>query len=208
MKNKWVVLLILFFSFLGTTYITAQSISGKVYIDINFNGLFDGSDYGIGGIPIYLVLGCTSNGPKVDSVKTDNNGNYQFADMQTGNYSIHIRHDNGFPTIWSTLDQICCLDIVDSLSMETCDFGYIPPNCTSNPYSVDNLCDKAYVNPLCDLTLIGDFPCGQNPSVLGPWKDSLHCDGKFDNTTFFSFVAGSGNYNIGFTVFYLCWYWT
>ncbi|MBK7699548.1 MAG: hypothetical protein IPJ39_12855 [Saprospiraceae bacterium] len=49
---------------------------------------------------------------------------------------------------------------------------------------MDNLCDVAYNNPLCNLSVIGEFACGQIPSELGPWAGKQHCGGTYENTSF------------------------
>jgi hypothetical protein len=58
-----------------------------------------------------------------------------------------------------------------------CDMGYPPPNCTTNPYSVDNKCDDAYnESTYVTLTVIGDFSMGlwsESIYELGPWAESL-----------------------------------
>ncbi|MBK6497565.1 MAG: T9SS type A sorting domain-containing protein [Saprospiraceae bacterium] len=82
-----------------------------------------------------------------------------------------------------------------------CDMGYTRPDCTSNPYSVDNLCDVAYNNPLCDVSVISQFACGQIPSELGPWAGKQHCGGTYENTSFYGFIAGTGDYSIEFIIF-------
>lgn len=181
--------------------VQAQVIEGKVYIDFNANGQLDTTEYGFGGIQIYLYEGCQTNSPILDSVRTDSVGAYQFNNLPLGIYSVKVNKSDPKSPTSSSSPSYCCLELITTAIIERCNFGYPPPNCTSNPFSVDNFCDMAYANPLCNLTVIGDFACGQNPSILGPWKDSLHCGGKFQNTSFYSFVAGTGNYNIEFTVF-------
>ena len=51
------------------------------------------------------------------------------------------------------------------------------------------------------MAVIGDFACGQNPSVLGQWNNAAHCAGVYQNTSFYGFVAGTGSYQIQFTIF-------
>ena len=71
----------------------------------------------------------------------------------------------------------------------------------SNPYSVDNLCDDAYNNPYVNLTVIEEWPCGQNPSEFGPWLNQGNCNGVFPQYFFLWICGGTGDYQIEFTIF-------
>lgn len=179
-----------------------DSIKGKVYIDLDASGTFDATkDYGFRGAPVDLLVGCNST-VIFYSTTTDVNGNYSFINVPDGMYKVQIREGAVGAPSGTPSPQNCCVTL-DSFSPGNryCDLGYPPPDCTSNPYSVDNLCEVAYNNPLCDLRVIGDFACGQNPYLLGPWSDQAHCNGEYQNTSFFGFVAGTGNYSIQFTIF-------
>lgn len=201
MKNLFALFLTLYsFTWFEPT-LYAQVIKGKVYIDLNSSGQWDNSDYGFGGVQIYLYNGCLTNSPIVDSVRTADDGSYQFDDLPLGRYRVKVNINDPKSRLGSPSPSFCCLELASTSGIERCDFGFSPPNCTTNPYSVDNFCELAYDNALCNLTVIGDFSCGQNPSFLGPWNDSLHCGGKFQNTSFFGFIAGTGSYDIRFTVF-------
>lgn len=179
-----------------------DSIKGTVYIDLDASGTFDATkDYGFRGAPVDLLVGCNST-VIFYSTTTDVNGNFFFANIPDGMYKVQIRQGGiGAPSEYS-YPKDCCFNI-DSFypGNRYCDLGFPPPNCTSNPYSVDNLCEEAYNNPLCDLRVIGDFACGQNPTNLGPWAGTEHCGGEYQNTSFFGFIAGTGNYSIQFTIF-------
>ncbi|MFN8338559.1 MAG: T9SS type A sorting domain-containing protein [Saprospiraceae bacterium] len=179
-----------------------DTIKGKVYIDLDASGTFDAAkDYGFRGAPVDLLVGCTST-VIFDSTTTDVNGNYSFINLPDGMYTVQIREGGEGAPSSTPSPKNCCITL-DSFSPGNryCDLGYPPPDCTSNPYSVDNVCDLAYNNPLCDLRVIGDFACGQNPTYLGPWSGQKNCSGEYQNTSFFGFVAGTGNYSIQFTIF-------
>lgn len=75
------------------------SISGKVYLDANGNGLFDGSDAGIAAQTLNLTGyefganglddgGAGDDQPVARSVVTDNNGDYSFAGLLQGRYTV------------------------------------------------------------------------------------------------------------------------
>jgi hypothetical protein len=201
MKNLLTFILSVFSFTCFVSNVQAQVIEGKVYIDFNANGQLDTTEYGFGGIQIYLYEGCQTNSPILDSVRTNSVGAYQFYNLPLGMYSVKVNKSDPKSPTSSSSPSYCCLELISTSNKEPCNFGYPPPTCTSNPFSVENLCEMAYSNPLCDLTVIDQFACGQNPSILGPWKDSLHCGGRFQNTSFYGFIAGSGNYVIEFEIF-------
>ncbi|MBK8626497.1 MAG: hypothetical protein IPN86_13295 [Saprospiraceae bacterium] len=176
-----------------------QSIGGHVYIDYNSSGTYESTDKGIFSVKLYLYNKC-DNGLVVDSTNTDIDGNYSFQGLN-GDYTVKIDVNDPVYKNGNSFSQNCCFVINTQGQNEICNLGFAMPNCTSNPYSVDNLCDLAFDNPLLDLRKIGDFPCGQITSVLGPWPGQPHCGGIYDNTSFFGFVAGSGDYSINITVF-------
>jgi large repetitive protein len=68
---------------------TIQSfIGGRVWLDLNNNGLIDGSEVGIAGVIIELS-GTDSNGNTVTrQATTDDNGAYGFSQMPPGSYSL------------------------------------------------------------------------------------------------------------------------
>ncbi|HMT72237.1 MAG TPA: SdrD B-like domain-containing protein, partial [Saprospiraceae bacterium] len=176
--------------------------TGHVYIDYNSNGSFGSSDIAFPGVPVELKIGWPG-WAIFAKTKTDANGKYSFYNIPPGYYAVHI--PEGVPGVpsGSSNPRVCYLqvDSCTTTSVLECDFGYPPPDCTSNPYSVDNLCEMAYSNPLCDVSVIGEWACGQNPSEVGPWVGKKHCGGTYENTTFYGFVAGSGAYQFQFTIF-------
>jgi VCBS repeat-containing protein len=64
-----------------------KSVSGKVYIDDNNDGLYNGTDKPIAGVQINLV-GTGLLGPVNLQVMTDASGNYSFGDLAPGTYTI------------------------------------------------------------------------------------------------------------------------
>ncbi|MBK9580747.1 MAG: T9SS type A sorting domain-containing protein [Saprospiraceae bacterium] len=139
-----------------------------------------------------------NNGAMVATANSDNDGFYTF-NVTNGEYSVKV--DANDPISSNFGSYSCCFLINNASQNEVCNFGDDLPTCTPNPYSVDNLCEDAFNNPTFRLPFISDFACSQNPSFIGPWNGQLHCSGVYSNTTFFGFIAGSGNYNLDITVF-------
>jgi uncharacterized repeat protein (TIGR01451 family) len=65
--------------------IVPSSIAGTVYLDQNNNGVQNGADAGISGITIELL---NSVGSVIQTTTTDANGNYRFAGLDPGTYSV------------------------------------------------------------------------------------------------------------------------
>lgn len=182
----------------------APPITGSVFVDLNQNGLLDPIDLPLSGASVAAYPDCDKGQPPV-IVMTDDNGNYTFQGMLPGPP----------PTKWLIIidpgsDVSCDAPVAECVKLDPCKtmldpvlFPCPPPDCTSNPYSVDNICETALMNPLCDLRVIQDWPCGQNPQEFGPWLNQSQCSGGgvYHNTSFYGFVAGSGSYNINFTIF-------
>ncbi|TWU60560.1 Cna protein B-type domain protein [Rubripirellula tenax] len=64
------------------------SIAGKVFLDVNTNGIFDTGDTGIEGVSVRLT-GTDDLGTVVDrTVQTNASGDYVFAQLAAGTYSV------------------------------------------------------------------------------------------------------------------------
>ncbi|MCZ2105235.1 MAG: hypothetical protein OZ923_12150 [Comamonadaceae bacterium] len=65
-----------------------RTISGSVFLDVNNDGLMNGTDHGIGGVPITLT-GTDVNGNTITrSTTTQPDGSYSFTDLPEGTYTI------------------------------------------------------------------------------------------------------------------------
>jgi len=177
-----------------------SSVSGHVFVDLDGNGAYSGIDIPLEYVDIVLYPNCDTDALPFRT-KSDANGFYSFTNLP-------FHKDKWFIQIDPNSDVQCDGAIGECFEFLSCEGGTFefnfpctPPDCNSNPYSVDNNCQEAFNNPLCDLRIIGDHPCGQNPSVMGPWLNQEHCQGVFNNTSFYGFVAGSGDYTINFTIF-------
>ncbi len=68
--------------------LTLSSLSGSVFQDLNMNGTRDANDPGIAGVVVVLT-GTDASGASVDlTATTDRNGDYVFANLLAGNYTI------------------------------------------------------------------------------------------------------------------------
>jgi protocatechuate 3,4-dioxygenase beta subunit len=65
--------------------IRPASIAGRVFVDLNDNNAYDSGETLLSGVTIYLT---DSQGNRVATAQTDQNGNYSFVDLQPGTYSL------------------------------------------------------------------------------------------------------------------------
>lgn len=73
----------------GGANVNTSSIAGLVFNDANGNGVQDGSEVGMGGLSIHLHG--TAAGATVDiDALTDSTGNFQFASLASGTYSLAV----------------------------------------------------------------------------------------------------------------------
>ncbi len=184
----------------------APPITGYVFVDLNSNGSYDnGLDVPLGGASILAYPDCDKSQPPI-SVTTNDDGSYTFQGMLPGpppTKFLIIMDPNGEVDCDAPVSECVTLDPCGGM-LDPILFPCPPPDCSSNPYSVDNICQDALQNPLCDLRVIQEWPCGQNPTQMGPWLNQAQCQqagGVYHNTSFYGFVAGSGNYEINFTIF-------
>ena len=66
--------------------VAPSSLSGTVYLDQNNNGLVDGTDSGISGVTVELRNG--SGTTVLSTTTTDSSGNYNFANLAPGSYTV------------------------------------------------------------------------------------------------------------------------
>lgn len=71
---------------LGPTY----SISGRVFDDINKNGVFDSGEVGLSGQNI------STSGPAAKTTATDANGQYKIASLPAGQYQVSVQIPSGY----------------------------------------------------------------------------------------------------------------
>lgn len=183
----------------------SKTISGYIYIANNSNDIYDQNDFTLRNIKLDLFSGCQNNLPSspIATTFTNDEGIYYFYNLPLGEYTVRVDTEAPDTPKDSPNPHSCCIIITPATTGKEleCDMGYPPPNCSENPYSVGNNCDEAFKNPLCDLSVIEQWPCGQIPLLPGPWNGLTHCGDNFENTSFFGFVAGTGNYQIELIIF-------
>lgn len=68
--------------------VVLSSIAGKVFLDINNNGVINGADSGIAGETIELRAGADCTGSLVATTSTDAGGDYAFGNLEPGTYTV------------------------------------------------------------------------------------------------------------------------
>lgn len=83
----------------------AQSdISGKVWLDLDADGILEMGETGQVGIPVFLI---TCSGQFIQSSVTDNNGDYSFPGVTDGNYKLFFNTSIlGGPYVFSFYDNV------------------------------------------------------------------------------------------------------
>ncbi len=87
------------FHFSPPTTVGNYSIGNLVWLDANNNGVVDGSEAGIGSVPVRLY---SASGALVASTTTIANGQYVFAGLGAGDYRVEITPPTGFKTSTGT----------------------------------------------------------------------------------------------------------
>lgn len=70
------------------------AVSGRIFNDLNGNGLFDAGEQGVAGVTVNLLAAGTQN--QLRTTTTDAQGNYQFANLPAGTYDIQLVRPAGF----------------------------------------------------------------------------------------------------------------
>ncbi|MEM7579966.1 MAG: SdrD B-like domain-containing protein, partial [Cyanobacteria bacterium P01_A01_bin.80] len=105
------------------------SIGGTVFTDPNGNGVQDTNDAGVpnngeNGIDNITVTLRNSDGEVVATNTTDNNGNYQFADLPLGEYTVESSTPDNLS---ATTETILAANISnDNPNVNNIDFGFRP----------------------------------------------------------------------------------
>ena len=111
------------------------TIAGKVFFDANWNRQLDPAEQGIAGDTVYLDL---NNDGKFDagdvSTTTDSAGNYQFTDLEPGQYIVRevvpkgvfmTTPSNGYATEVVTANNVSSVDIGNQNAVVTQLSGYL-----------------------------------------------------------------------------------
>ncbi len=71
-----------------------RSISGKVWVDSNKNGIIDNNETGLEGVTLRLIN--TSSNNEEANTTTNTNGEYKFDGLPKGNYKVRIEHSDKY----------------------------------------------------------------------------------------------------------------
>ena len=97
-------------------------IAGKVFFDANWNRQFDPAEHGIAGAAVYLDMNNDGIFDAGDfSASADSSGNYQFTNLEPGQYVIREATPNG--TFVTTPSNDYATVVVTSNSVTTVNFG-------------------------------------------------------------------------------------
>jgi hypothetical protein len=110
------------------------TISGKKFNDVNGDGILDANDVGVQNWKIKI------SGAATDSALTDANGNYTFANLAAGNYSISEEMQTGW---MQTLPQSGAYDV-------TMTSGLISANNNFGNFQYGTVSGKVYVDANSD----------------------------------------------------------
>lgn len=69
----------------------AGTIGDAIWLDANGNGVLDGGEYGIAGVTVALL---DAGGNVIATTTTDANGNYSFAGLPDGSYTVWVNDTN------------------------------------------------------------------------------------------------------------------
>ncbi len=170
----------------------AENVYGKigdfVWFDLNENGI---QDAGENGIPNVVVKLFTCDDVFVDSVLTDTNGKYEFADLVPGNYYIKFELPAGYQFTMKDVGDDNYDSDVDLISGKTSCIALAPGENNSSLdagmyYLKSSLGDKVWF----DMNENGIQDAGEAgiPNVLVKLFDCS--DNMIDST----FTDGNGNY--------------
>ncbi|MEK7264115.1 MAG: SdrD B-like domain-containing protein [Bacteroidota bacterium] len=145
------------------------SITGKLFNDTNGNGTLDGGETGLQNWKIKL------SGAKSDSVVTDVNGNYTFANLFTGSYTVSEVLQSGWTQSMPVAPGTYSLAIVSGSNFSSKNFGN---------YQVGSISGMKFN----DINGNGAKDAGENG--IANWKIKLS-GAKTDSVV----TDGSGNYS-------------
>ena len=74
-----------------TVRVVSRSISGRIFMDVNENGIEDTGDKYLSGMKLVLYkLDNDNNMNKISETTTNNNGEYKFKDLDSGKYKVRL----------------------------------------------------------------------------------------------------------------------
>jgi hypothetical protein len=180
-------------------FVTCQNnISGHIFLDYNGDLIYNNNNEPTWPYTkIILLNGCSGN-DTVAFTMTNASGSYSFNNLSQGTYKIKVGNEGAPQGDIATQDCCITFNTCSPLNSSTCDIGYAIPNCSVHPLSSIN-CNNPPV--ILNLNTLGDFPCAQTPSEYSSLYHQPHCVDTFENSNFFKFIAGEGNYTINIDIF-------
>ena len=107
-------------------YVIRSSLSGTVWLDEDLDGILDIEETGITGVQVELILG----GAVVATTVADANGNYSFADILPGEYTVNVIDTTLPPGLQNTAGangvDPRLVSVESGVAVDNIDFGYIP----------------------------------------------------------------------------------
>jgi len=175
------------------------NIIGRVYVDVNGDGMPQPTENGYIDITLELVAGCPASGPVVGTTMTAGDGTYSFMNIPPGSYTVRITTP---PANNPSGPRDCCLTVPPCLEpILECNLGFALENCDQNSQAGTE-CITAPL--LCNVKQIEEF-CSGLPIEEGSLSGTVLCQdgggGVFNNTSWFQFVAGYGDYTFSINPF-------
>jgi hypothetical protein len=190
----------------------ANTVNGHIYEDFNKNTSFDVFEKGIKGVVIELyLLNGTQPCPQgtltlIATTTTDTLGNYMFGNLNPGKYIVRVPNLNfnffgslhGYNYL-TPLEYCVELNGVFDPNAEEYDFGFFRECDEGFMWEQWPNCQIASRNPIiCNLMILDGF-CGSMFTDVSPSPvptPLCPSGGISSNMSWFSFVAGHGNYEI------------
>ncbi|MEM8964142.1 MAG: SdrD B-like domain-containing protein [Acidobacteriota bacterium] len=104
-----------------------STVGDQLWLDSDADGLKDGSEPGIPGVTVRLLVG----GVEVDSATTDGSGNYLFTDVTTDVYTVEVDDSTLPPGLLPSSDfdgvgtpNSATVNVIGGVDRSTVDFGY------------------------------------------------------------------------------------
>jgi len=162
----------------------ANSASGTVYNDTDYDGIKDGGEVGVANIRVYLYIDNNANGQvdpedtRIQSTLTDVNGDYEFYFAATGNLltsTVYSSYPFGFAL---TTDNVETISFTDAVNFSEVD--------NNNNFGIAS-------GPDCDGDGIPNFFETGRDSDLDGVRDS--CDLDSDNDGIRDNIEGIGDFD-------------
>ncbi len=128
-------------------YKNTGSIGDRVWLDANGNGVQDAGEAGINGVTVQLL---NSGGTVIATTTTSGDGNYTFANLAAGTYTVKVSTPPAGTTQTYDLDGVATahqatVTLAAGQNRTDVDFGYRNPVCTGG-YFKDTFTTNSFSN--------------------------------------------------------------